>query len=169
PLWRASRRRPVLHSAPTRRSSDLLETGLTRAHLLADAGDLKGALAGIDALSRQYPDHPDIDYSRATVLESGGRTRQAVTEFERAIKLRPEDPQLLNALGYTLADHKMRLKDAEALVRRALAVSPDNPAIQDSLGWVLYRRGHQEPAIQMLERAWNNRSEEHTSELQSRE
>src|SRR5690606_3004690 len=133
---------------------EALETGLTRAHLLADAGDLKGALAGIDALSRQYPDHPDIDYSRATVLESGGRTRQAVTEFERAIKLRPEDPQLLNALGYTLADHKMRLEDAEALIRKALAISPDNPAILDSLGWVLYRRGQQQQALDILERAW---------------
>jgi tetratricopeptide (TPR) repeat protein len=135
---------------------EALEAGLARAHLQVDAGDLKGALATLDELARRYPDHPDIDYTRATVLESAGRTRQAVAEFERALKLRPEDPQLLNALGYTLADHKMRLKDAEALVRRALAVSPDNPAIQDSLGWVLYRRGHQEPAIQMLERAWNN-------------
>lgn len=135
---------------------EALETGLARAHVLVDAGDLKGALASLDELAKRFPDHPDIDYTRATVLESGGRTRQAVAELERALKLRPEDPQLLNALGYTLADHKMRLREAEELVRRALAVSPDNPAIQDSLGWVLYRRGRMEPAIPYLERAWLN-------------
>lgn len=135
---------------------EALQAGLTRAHLLVQSGDLKGALAGLDALDQRYPDHPDLDYSRATVLESGGRTRQAVAQFERALKIRPEDPQLLNALGYTLADHKMRLPEAEELVRKALAISPDNPAIQDSLGWVLYRRGQHAEALGMLERAWLN-------------
>lgn len=135
---------------------EALEAGLTRAHLLVDSGDLNGALESLDELAKRYPDHPDIDYTRATVLESGGRTRQAVGEFERALKRRPEDPQLLNALGYTLADHGMRLKEAEQLVRKALAVSPDNPAIQDSLGWVLYRRGRGRLALEILERAWNN-------------
>ena len=135
---------------------EALQAGLTRAHLLVENGDLKGALAGLDALGQRYPDHPDLDYSRATVLESAGRTRQAVAQFERALKIRPEDPQLLNALGYTLADHRMRLSEAEALIRKALAISPDNPAIQDSLGWVLYRRGRQAEALGMLERAWLN-------------
>ncbi len=133
-----------------------LETGLARAHLQVEHGDLKGALATLDILSRDFPDHPDIDYSRATVLESGGRTRDALAEFERALKLRPEDPQLLNAFGYTLADHSQRLAEAEALIRKALVVSPDNPAIQDSLGWVLFRRGRTGEALAVLERAWQN-------------
>ncbi len=135
---------------------DALEAGLVRAQLLVDSGDLKGALAGLDDLAERYPDHPDIDYARATALESGGRTRQAISTFERALQLRPEDPQLLNALGYTLADHRMRLAVAEQHVRRALAISPDNPAIQDSLGWALYRRGRAEEALPVLERAWQN-------------
>ncbi len=135
---------------------DALEAGLTRAHLLVEADDLKGALSSLDELAKRYPDHPDVDYTRATLLESGGRTRQAVAQFERALKRRPEDPQLLNALGYTLADHNQRLRDAEELVRKALAASPDNPAIQDSLGWVLYRRGRPAEALPILERAWLN-------------
>jgi len=135
---------------------EALEAGLMRVQLLAQNGDVKGALAGLDALAQRYPDHPDIDYSRASVLESGGRTRQAIATFERALERRPEDPQLLNALGYTLADHNMRLRDAEDYVRKALAISPDNPAIQDSMGWALYRRGRQQEALQMLERAWLN-------------
>src|SRR5690606_26023187 len=133
---------------------EALEAGLMRVQLQAQNGDVKGALAGLDALAQRYPDHPDIDYSRASVLESGGRTRQAIATFERALERRPEDPQLLNALGYTLADHNMRLRDAEDYVRKALAISPDNPAIQDSMGWALYRRGRQQEALQMLERAW---------------
>lgn len=133
-----------------------LETGLARAHLQVEAADLKGALATLDSLAKRFPEHPDVDYTRATVLESGGRTRDALAQFERALKRRPEDPQLLNAYGYTLADHSQRLNDAEAMIRKALAVSPDNPAIQDSLGWLLFRRGRTSEALQMLERAWQN-------------
>ncbi|MDQ2640901.1 MAG: tetratricopeptide repeat protein [Pseudomonadota bacterium] len=133
-----------------------LETGLARAHLQVEAKDLKGALATLDSLTKRFPDHPDVEYTRATVLESGGRTRDALTQFDRALKRRPEDPQLLNAYGYTLADHSQRLNDAEAMIRKALEVSPDNPAIQDSLGWLLFRRGRTNEALKMLERAWQN-------------
>jgi Flp pilus assembly protein TadD len=146
----------LLDDYTTENPQQALEAGITRAHLLVEAGDLKAALAGLDELEKGFPDHPDIDYTRATVLESGGQTRQAVAEFERALKLRPEDPQLLNALGYTLADRKQRLADAERYVRKALEMSPDSPAIQDSMGWVLYRRGRSAEALPLLARAWQN-------------
>ncbi|MET0279875.1 MAG: tetratricopeptide repeat protein [Steroidobacteraceae bacterium] len=136
-----------------------LEAGAARAQLLAEAGDLDAALQGLDELQQAYPDFPDLDYTRATVLESGGRTREAVAEFERALKRRPQDPQLQNALAFTLADHKTRLPRAETLVRGALAVSPDNAAIQDTLGWVLYRRGKTREALPVLARAWRNSSD----------
>jgi len=133
-----------------------IEVGATRAQLLAQSGDLSGALEGLDALQQQYPGHPDLDYQRATVLETGGRTRDAVAQFERALKDRPDDPQLSNALGFTLADHKLKLDRAETLIRHAMEVSPDNPAIQDSLGWVLFRRGKVKDALPVLQHAWRN-------------
>jgi Tfp pilus assembly protein PilF len=135
---------------------EAIEVGSTRALLLAQSGDVDAALKGLDALIEQFPEHPDLEYQRATVLESGGRTRAAVAQFERALKLRPDDPQLQNALGFTLADHMQNLARAEQLVRTALTVSPDSAAIQDSLGWVLYRRGKTAAALPILERAWLN-------------
>ncbi|HUG72378.1 MAG TPA: tetratricopeptide repeat protein [Steroidobacteraceae bacterium] len=146
----------ILDDYAAQNPDQALEAGLTRAHLLVEAGDLKGALEGLDALAGNFPDHPELDYTRATVLESGGRTRQAVAEFERALQRRPDDPQLLNALGYTLADNSQRLREAEVMIRKALAASPDNPALQDSLGWVLYRRGRANEALPILARAWQN-------------
>ena len=109
--------------------------------MLAEAGDLQSALASLDELDEQYPGYPRLQYTRATVLEMGGRTSDAVAQFEKSLKERPQDPELLNALGFTMADHKLKLARAEELIRAALAASPDNPAIQDSLGWVLYQRG----------------------------
>jgi tetratricopeptide (TPR) repeat protein len=133
-----------------------IEVGATRAHLLAEAGDVDAALKGLDALDKEYPDHPDLAYQRATVLETGGRTKPAITQFEKALKQRPDDPQLQNALGFTLADHRQDLPRAETLVRAALAVSPDSAAIQDSLGWVLFQRGKIDAALPVLARAWQN-------------
>jgi len=72
------------------------------------------------------------------------------------VELRPDDPQIQNALGFTLADHKQQLPRAEQLIRSALAVSPDSPAIQDSLGWVLFQRGQTKTAVPVLARAWQN-------------
>jgi Tfp pilus assembly protein PilF len=139
-----------------------IEVGIATAQLLAQSGDVDGALNGIDMLLQRYPDHPDLVYQRATILETGGRTKEALNTFEGALKSRPADPQLTNALGFTLADHNMKLARAETLVRDALKVSPDNPAIQDSLGWVLYRRGKSREALPVLERAWRN---SHDSEI----
>lgn len=149
----------LLEEYATENPQEALEAGITRAHLLVETGDLKAALAGLDELEKSFPEHPDLDYTRATLLESAGQTRKAVAEFERALKIRPEDPQLLNALGYTLADRKQRLPDAERYIRKALEMSPDSPAIQDSMGWVLYRRGRPEEALSMLSRAWRNSSD----------
>lgn len=149
----------LLHEYAAQGPEAALEAGATRAHLLAEAGDVDAALKGLDELAREYPGHPDIEYTRATVLESAGRTREALAQLENALKKRPEDPQLLNALGFTMADHKLRLARAEELVRSALRISPDSAAIQDSLGWVLYRRGRTSEALPVLARAWRNSSD----------
>ena len=63
------------------------------------------------------------------------------------LEKRPDDPALLNALGYTLADHSLELPHAETLIRRALTVMPDSPAALDSLGWVRFRNGDVKGAV----------------------
>lgn len=146
----------VLDDYEAQNPGSSLDIGTTRAQLLAEHGALKEALQDLDELRAAYPDHPQLEYQRATVLETGGRTREAIAQFEKALKARPDDPQLQNALGFTLADHNLRLPQAEQLVRKALAVSPDSAAIQDSLGWVLYRRGRTDEALPVLAQAWRN-------------
>ncbi|MGC4028622.1 MAG: tetratricopeptide repeat protein [Steroidobacteraceae bacterium] len=133
-----------------------VEVGVTRAQLLAQNGDIEVALAGLDDLLQRYPDHPDLIYQRATVLAAGKRSREAIAELEKLYRQRPDDPQVSNALGFTMADSNQRLSRAEQLVQRALKVSPDSPAIQDSMGWVLFRRGHVKESLPVLERAWFN-------------
>jgi Flp pilus assembly protein TadD len=87
-------------------------------------------------------------------LDGAGRSREAIKEFEALLKERPDDANVLNALGYTLADRKKSLRRAENLIRAALEQRPDNAAFLDSLGWVRYRRGDKVGALPPLERAW---------------
>jgi len=78
----------------------------------------------------------------------------SVDALQRLLTERIDDPTLLNALGYTLADHNLELSHAESLIRRALVVMPDNPAALDSLGWVRFRQGDSKAALTSLERAY---------------
>ncbi|HYL71845.1 MAG TPA: tetratricopeptide repeat protein, partial [Candidatus Dormibacteraeota bacterium] len=105
------------------------------------------------ALER-HPRHPSIEYDRAVILEQAGHVHESVAALQQMLSERPDDPTLMNALGYTLADHRLELPHAEGLIRRALAVMPDSPAALDSLGWVHFRAGDAKGAVSTLEHAY---------------
>ncbi len=127
---------------------------ITKAHLLADHGESDAGIALLSTALGQHPDHPTLQYDRAVLLERAGKVRESVSALEHLLGERRSDPTLLNALGYTMADHDIDLAKAEKLIRRSLAVMPDNPAVLDSLGWVRFKRGDSKGAIESLERAY---------------
>jgi Flp pilus assembly protein TadD len=127
---------------------------LTKAHLLADHGEAEAGVELLSASLERHPRHPSIEYERATILEQAGRVHDCVDALQRLLAERADDPTLLNALGYTLADHNLELSHAESLIRRALVAMPDNPAALDSLGWVRFREGDSKSALVNLERAY---------------
>jgi Flp pilus assembly protein TadD len=131
-----------------------LDLAVQKAHLLADHSDADGALALLVAALATYPHHPTLEYEYATMLERAGQTGDSVQAFEALLAERPEDPTVLNALGYTLADHRQQLPRAEKLIRQALLGIPDSPAALDSLGWVRLRRGDSREAAGILEHAY---------------
>jgi Flp pilus assembly protein TadD len=102
----------------------------------------------------EYPDNVDLRYAMASTYEEQGQIPAALRELTRLVKLRPDDPSALNALGYTLADHSRELPRARKLIDRAFAAAPRNAAILDSLGWVLFRQGHSAEAERYLRAAY---------------
>jgi tetratricopeptide (TPR) repeat protein len=144
----------LLDSYESEHPENGIDVAMAKADLLADHGDAEGGLSFIATALEQYPRHPRLEYERATLLERAGRTRDSVAAFEQMLSQRPGDPNLQNALGYTLADHKMELSRAERLIRDALRATPDNPAMLDSLGWVRLRRDDVRSALPLLERAY---------------
>lgn len=127
---------------------------LTKAHLLADHGEPDAGVELLSASLERHPRHPSIEYERATILEQAGHVHDSVEALQHLLTERADDPTLLNALGYTLADHNLELSKAESLIRRALTTMPDNPAALDSLGWVRFREGDSKTALTTLERAY---------------
>jgi predicted Zn-dependent protease len=128
---------------------------VAKAHLLADHGEADAAVELLGTALDRHPRHPSIEYERAVILEQAGHVHESVDTLEHLLTERTDDPVLLNALGYTLADHNLELSHAESLVRRALGIMPDNPMTIDSLGWVRFKEGDSKGALTLLERAYN--------------
>ena len=67
--------------------------------------------------------------------------------------MNPEQPQVLNYLGYSLVERQENLEEALSMIERAVAARPDSGYIVDSLGWVLYRMGRYDEAVEHMEKA----------------
>jgi tetratricopeptide (TPR) repeat protein len=125
-----------------------------RARMYADGGDFARASAFLKQGVLEYPDSADLRYAAASLCEEQGQINEALRELTRLVKVRPDDPAALNALGYTLADHSRELPRARRLIETAHNAAPKNAAILDSLGWVLFRQGHSAEAENYLRTAY---------------
>lgn len=94
-----------------------------------------------------------LHYARAIGYERLDRWDDAEADFRAALELNPEQPQVLNYLGYSLVEKQIKLDEALDMIERAAAARPDSGYIIDSLGWVLYRLGRYEEAVGHMERA----------------
>jgi len=97
--------------------------------------------------------HWPLLYSRGITRERTDRWPEAEADFIAALELQPEQPLVLNYLGYSWVDKGMNLVEAEAMLQRAVELRPDDGYIVDSLGWAYYRLGRFEEAVTQLERA----------------
>lgn len=94
-----------------------------------------------------------LHYARAISHERQGNWEQAEADFRTALVLNPGQPQVLNYLGYSLVEKRIKLDEALQLIEQAVAASPESGYIIDSLGWALYRLGRYEEAVPHMERA----------------
>ena len=107
----------------------------------------------IERVDDVEPQHWSLLYARGIAFERSKQWTRAEADLLRALELRPEDPFVLNYLGYTWADQGVHLERAQGMIERAAELRPNDGFIVDSLGWVLYRHGNYETAVTHLERA----------------
>lgn len=117
----------------------------------SDAADLYGAIAR-DAEPLQQRDWRLL-FAHAAALERAGRWPEAEPVFQRALQLSPDQPEVLNYLGYQWVDSGARVREGLALLQKAAAQRPNEGYIVDSLGWAYYRLADYERAVTLLELA----------------
>ena len=124
--------------------------------LLADAGDFHGAAEAFRAAQHRYPDDAvpwALLLFEGSALEQGARWDEARAVLERAAKIAPDEPLILNYLGYAQIERRQNVDEALALLKKASTLKPDDPSITDSLGWAQFIAGDVKAAVPILERA----------------
>lgn len=99
-------------------------------------------------------------YSRGTCYERLKRWPEAEKDLKQALKLNPDQPLVLNYLGYSWIDQNRNLKEGLKLIEKAVALKPDDGYIVDSLGWAHYKLGNYSRAVTLLEEAVELRPED---------
>lgn len=92
-------------------------------------------------------------FARAVAEEQSGHWDRAEADLETALKLSPDQAQVLNFLGYSWVDHGQHLSEALVMLEKARALSPYDGYIVDSVGWAYYRLGRYDDAAKTLENA----------------
>ena len=108
-----------------------------------------GAVARLSPEARYW----SLFYSRGIALERSGDWPRAEADFLHALELQPDQPLVLNYLGYSWIERREHLDHALKMVERAVELRPNDGYIVDSLGWAYYQLGSYPQATQYLERA----------------
>ncbi|RUM89271.1 MAG: hypothetical protein DSZ24_01640 [Thermodesulfatator sp.] len=110
-------------------------------------------LSFVDQGLTRFPHNQDLILTKGLLLSCVGRLREALSVVKPLLSEAPEDPVVLNFVGYTYAELGENLEEAEKLIRKALKKEPEAGYIVDSLAWVLYKRGKTREALKEIERA----------------
>ena len=125
----------------------------------AQRGDKKYA-AAVDTYTKalaasKKPDKVEwpIYYFRGISNERQQKWDKAVADFRKALELFPDQPLVLNYLGYSWVDRGENLDEAFKMLHKAVELRPSDGYIVDSLGWAYYKLGKYDEAVKELERA----------------
>ena len=107
----------------------------------------------IERIGAIEPHHWTMFYARGMSLERIGQWSRAESDLLHALELQPDQPLVLNYLGYSWVEIGIRLPEARSMIEKAVAQRPNDGYIVDSLGWVLYQLEEFGDALVHLERA----------------
>ena len=181
PLRRVSELQLGLNLANTGKTEEARKH--LKAAISAEPGDIRGYLAYGSLLSDQkeyqemakiydkaveiigpMPQRSDwsVFFQRGIAYERLKKWDLAEPNFLKALELYPDQPQVLNYLGYSWVDMNIKLEAGLDMIRKAVDLRPDDGYIVDSLGWAYYRLGRFEDAVGELERAVDLRAADPT-------
>ncbi len=164
-LDRTDEAKKLLDKLITERANDLeaisaLGNILRARKQFSECSDIYGkAIATLEK-----PERPNwlLFYFRGICNERSKQWDKAEADFKKALELFPDQPHVLNYLGYSWIDQHVNLEEGMRMIRRAVEQRPDDGYIVDSLGWAHYRIGEYDEAVKHLERAVELKPEDPT-------
>ena len=117
---------------------------------------------GVDMVSKPDKQNWLIFYFRGICYERSKQWDRAEADLKKALDLYPDQPHVLNYLGYSWIDQGINLDDGMRMIKRAVEQRPDDGYIVDSLGWAYYRIAKYDDAVKNLERAVELKPEDPT-------
>jgi tetratricopeptide (TPR) repeat protein len=107
----------------------------------------------IDTIAHPEKSNWVVFYFRGICYERSHQWPSAEADMKKALELFPDQPLVLNYLGYSWVDQGVHLDDGMDMIRKAVEQRPDDGYIVDSLGWAYFRTGNYDEAVKNLERA----------------
>lgn len=146
--------------------TDRIDAALTLADLLRGKERFAEAVAAYDiAVARlKNPDERywPVYFGRGICLERIKQWPKAEADMKKALELSPDQPYVLNYLGYSWIDQGINLDEGMKMLKRATELRPDDGAVTDSVGWAHYRLGQYDQAVEWLERASEQKGDDAT-------
>jgi len=144
--------RKLVESRPDRAEA-AIELGDTLRAMKQFAAAAKAYDTAIERLGTLRPEDWTVYYFRGIAEERSDQWPLAEKDFKEALKLQPDQPYVLNYLGYTWVDRGEHLQEAIKMLQKAVQQKPDDGFIVDSLAWAYYRLGEYEKAVVYQEKA----------------
>jgi tetratricopeptide (TPR) repeat protein len=145
---------------------DRIDAALTLADLLRGKERYADAVQAYDTAIQRLRNiderHWTVFFGRGIVLERTKQWPKAELDMKKALELSPEQPHVLNYLGYSWIDQGLHLDEGMKMLQRATELRPDDGAITDSVGWAFYRLGQYDKAVEWLERASEQKGDDAT-------
>jgi tetratricopeptide (TPR) repeat protein len=116
-------------------------------------GAVEAYTAALDLVDITQERYWFLYFARGICHEQLGDHVASEADFRQALVLNPEQPQVLNNLGYSLVERRRNLDEALGMIERAVELRPESGYIVDSLAWVFYRLGRFDEAVEPMERA----------------
>jgi tetratricopeptide (TPR) repeat protein len=144
--------------AMTAENTDLIAAQMQLGDILRNKKRYPEAVSAYDEAIRRstglgLPDRWTLFYDRGVALERSGQWQRAEADLQRALELKPDQPMVLNYLGYSWIDRGENLEKGLKMIEKAVELRPEDGYIIDSLGWAHYRMGDYAGAVQYLEKA----------------
>ncbi|MCX7834039.1 MAG: tetratricopeptide repeat protein [Ignavibacteria bacterium] len=118
--------------------------------ILQREGNNENAIKYFEIAVEKEPNDISLLSTLALAYNTAGRYKESEEMYERALKINPDDPLVLNNYAYNLAVRGEKLDKALEMAKKAVSKDPKNPNFLDTIGWIYYKLKEYDLALDFI-------------------